>query len=124
MCLVAFAALTSVLITSYASRGDGQWQVMDDPQVWIWTGLGAFAIGFWGFGSILVSALSPKPLGRVMFMVLGGLYLAFAAWIGFDEWQYGSPFDLGVDALVWMVGSAILMVPLMLLVMFIGRMAE
>ena len=121
--MVGLAALTSVLMVTYASRGDGQWEVMDDPMSWVWMALAAFAMGFWGYGSILVSALSPKKLGSVMFIVLGVLYLLFVALVGYEEFQYGSDFDLAVQSVIVAIGSSIVMIPLMLVVMFIGRMA-
>lgn len=108
---------------SASARGTGHWERLDDPIAWMWTAVAAFFVGFWGYGAILISALSPKQLGRVMFIVLGFMYLGAAAYFGSDAFSAGTGFSMFVDALIIPVGASIIMLPMFLLVSIIGRVA-
>lgn len=121
--LVVLAAMTSLMQYAAASREGGDWTRLDDLDAWIWTALAAFFVGFWGYGAILLSALSPRKLGRTMFMVLGFLYLGFALLLAFDIFGSGINFRRFIEVLVVPVVSAVVMLPLFALVAFIGRKA-
>lgn len=123
LCVVGLAALTSYLQYAAASRGSGNWERLDDPMTWMWTAVAAFFIGFWGFGAFLLSALSPKQLGRVMFTVLAVLYLLFAALVGEDALGNSHAIGMLFDIAIIPVMSAIVMLPLYGLIAFIGRKA-
>lgn len=121
---IAFAVFTALLVYAAASRGTGNWGMVSEPTSWVWMGVVAFAYGFWGYGSILISAISPKQLGRTLFMVLGALYLLFMAYIGFDGFSGGEDEkSLFFSVLFFPLVSAVFMIPLYLVIMVIGRVA-
>lgn len=123
-CAIAFALFTALLVYASASRGEGHWEQLSQPGSWVGMAVVAFAYGFWGYGSILISALSPKTLGRTLFMVLGVLYLLVTAGMGYDGFSGGTDEkSLFFSVLLVPIASAVIMIPLYLVVMAIGRLA-
>lgn len=123
--VVALVAMTVAFQIAYATRGSGDvdWERFDDPMSWVWVALAAFFYGFWGYGAILISAISPKKLGRTLFMVCGVLYLLVVGMLGFDEYAAQPMMGMMLDAVVVPVLSSVLMIPLFLIIMVIGRVA-
>ena len=121
--VVALVAMTVAFQIAHATRVGGNWERFDDPMSWVWVALAAFFYGFWGYGAILISAISPKKLGRTLFMVCGALYLLVVGMLGFDAYAAQPMMGMMLDAVVVPVLSSVLMIPLFLIIMVIGRVA-
>ncbi len=124
LCLICWFALTAVFQVANAARGTADnWDRLEDPTIWIFVAISAAIIGFWGFASIMLSLLCKSQLGRVMFVILGLLYMVFIAFAGYEEFNHSSAYELVFDTFIVPLVATIVMVPMMLICAGIAKVA-